>query len=108
MSKLRILVLSACIAGLGLTTGGAGAAPAKKPDSDQEAALAALKRGEVMPLTKILAIAAVKVPGDVIRVKLERKPRGLVYELKILAKSGRVLEVHLDAKTGTLLDVEDD
>ena len=74
-----------------------------------EAARQALLRKEVLPLTRILAIAAQRAPGEVIEVELEQGDHGrLKYDLKILAKTGRILELELDAKTGATLKLEDD
>jgi uncharacterized membrane protein YkoI len=75
---------------------------------EHEEMRAALQRGEVLPLTKILAIAQEKVPGDVIEVELESKRGALVYEIKVLTQSGRVREVKIDARNGTVLKIEDD
>jgi uncharacterized membrane protein YkoI len=75
---------------------------------EHEEMRAALQRGEVLPLTRILAIAQEKVPGDVIEVELESKRGALVYEIKVLTQSGRVREVKIDARNGTVLKIEDD
>lgn len=69
---------------------------------------AALQRGEVLPLARILAIAQQQVPGDVIEVELESKRGVLVYEIKVLAQSGRVREIKIDARSGAVLKIEDD
>jgi uncharacterized membrane protein YkoI len=69
---------------------------------------AALQRGEVLPLPKILAIAQEQVPGDVIEVELESKRGALVYEIKVLTQSGRVREIKIDARNGKVLKIEDD
>jgi uncharacterized membrane protein YkoI len=75
---------------------------------EHDAIRGALQRGEVLPLAKILAIAQEKVPGDVIEVELESKRDALVYEIKVLTHSGRVREIKIDARTGTVLKIEDD
>ncbi len=75
---------------------------------EHEEMRAALQRGEVLPLGKILAIAQEKVPGDVIEVELENKRGALVYEIKVLTESGRVREIKIDARQGTVLKIEDD
>jgi uncharacterized membrane protein YkoI len=75
---------------------------------EHEEMRAALQRGEVLPLAKILAIAQEQVPGDVIEVELESKRGALVYEIKVLAQSGRVREIKIDARNGTVLKIEDD
>jgi uncharacterized membrane protein YkoI len=69
---------------------------------------AALQRGEVLPLTRILAIAQQQVPGDVIEMELESKRGTLIYEIKVLAQSGRVREIKIDARNGKVIKVEDD
>ena len=68
----------------------------------------ALRRGEVLPLMKILAIANKEVAGDVIEVELEDEREALIYEIKILTSTGRVREVKIDARTGAVLKIEDD
>jgi uncharacterized membrane protein YkoI len=90
---------------LGLSTGVAGE-PGKR--SEHSAIREALQRGEVLPLAKILAIANQHVPGDVIEVELEHERKTLVYEIKILTGTGRVREVKIDARTGEVLEIEDD
>jgi uncharacterized membrane protein YkoI len=79
-----------------------------KKQREQDAIRAALQRGDALPLVRILAIAQQAVSGDVIEVELERKHDALVYELKILTPSGRVREVKVDARTGLVLEIEDD
>ena len=79
---------------------------------DHEYAHRALTRGEVRPLAEILARVAVEVPGEVVDVEFEREQwRGTqvwVYELKIIAADGRLLEVLVDAATGRILEIEED
>lgn len=83
-------------------------ASAFSDDKDHKEVRDALAKGEVLPLTRILTIAQEKAPGDVIKVKLSDEDGRLVYELKVLAASGRVLEVELDARTGAVLEIEED
>jgi uncharacterized membrane protein YkoI len=85
-------------------------APAQAGDktSDHEAARAALSRHEILPLTRILTIVESRVPGDVLKVKLEEDKGRMIYELKVLGVNGRVREVEIDAKNGAVLKVEDD
>lgn len=81
---------------------------AARKAQEHEEMRAALQRGEVLPLGKILAIAQEKVPGDVIEVELENKHGALVYEIKVLTQSGRVREVKIDARQGNVIKIEDD
>lgn len=99
------LVLSAV---LGLVAIAPPALAGEQKKSDHEAARAALARGEILPLPRILTIATGRVPGDVLEVELEDEHGRFIYDLKILAKNGRVREVEIDAKTGAVMKVEDD
>lgn len=103
---MRKLIIMFALATLPLSA--AAATDKEKDRADQVAASQALARGEILPIVRILSIASAKVPGDVLKVKLERKAVGFQYEVKILAKNGRVREIELDAKTGRILSIEDD
>ncbi|WP_462330020.1 PepSY domain-containing protein [Thiohalocapsa halophila] len=78
-------------------------AQADPHEHDHDRARAALERGEVQPLAEILASVTARVPGEVVEVELEREDGTWVYELKIIAPDGRVLEVLANAATGRLL-----
>jgi uncharacterized membrane protein YkoI len=105
----RLLLLAAALfflllaAALVLTTHGAHAG-----DDDHLLAKRALEEGRVLPLADILAKVKARVPGKVIEVELEVEDGILVYDLKVLAKNGRVKEVEVDAATGKIRKIEDD
>lgn len=67
-----------------------------------------LRRGQILPLDRILDIAQRHVPGDVIEVELEREERGWEYEVKVLTPAGRVRKISLNARTGAVLKIKDD
>jgi hypothetical protein len=100
---LPILLSGCCLMGF---AGVAGADDDAEPLADD--VRAAASRGEVLPLAKILAIAAQRVPGEVLKIELEREHGVLSYELKILARDGRVRELRLDASRGEVQALEDD
>ena len=75
---------------------------------DHEAARAALARGEILPLSRILELVGKRMQGDIIEVELEREHGVFVYEVKLLAGNGRVREIKLDARSGTLVSIEDE
>jgi uncharacterized membrane protein YkoI len=83
-----------------------GDAVARSRGHDQDLARRALQRGEVVPIARILELAAQHVPGDVIEVQLEERRGQLEYEIKVLTPAGRVREMTLDARTGALLRLE--
>lgn len=98
------------ISGLDSAFGAAAKKLTKEEKRAQEAAAirAAVQRGEVLPLPRILAIAQSHVAGEVIKVELEQDDGIIGYEIKILAANGRVREVKLNAQTGALIEIEDD
>lgn len=71
-------------------------------DRDHDVARHAVERGEIKPLAEILQMVRDKLPGEIAGVKIERKGRRLVYELRIVSGRGRLLEVHVDAATGEI------
>lgn len=74
---------------------------------DHDRALEAVQRGEVMPLEQVLAAVRAKVDGVVVRTKLEQEDGVWVYELKVLDREGRMREIYVNAKTGELINKED-
>ncbi len=75
---------------------------------DHDEALSAVERREALPVTRIIGIAQGAVPGEIVEIELEREHNRLVYEVKILARSGRVREIEIDARSGAVLQVEDE
>jgi uncharacterized membrane protein YkoI len=87
-----------------------GSAVAGKKSNEHDTIREALRRGEVLPLTRILAIAQQQVAGEVIEVELEVDDEGheLVYEIKVLTPNGRVRELKIDARSGAVREIEDE
>lgn len=104
MSKLRTLAIAA----VAVLVAPALISGRSAPPAEQQAVRGAVARGEVLSLDKILRITERHVPGEVLKVELERWEKGLKYEVKVLAGTGRVREVELDARTGALIKIEND
>ena len=75
----------------------------QRKENDHEMARRAMLRHEVLPLPRILALAARYQPGDVIEVEFKSKAGVLFYEVEALTPSGEVRELKIDARTGKLL-----
>jgi uncharacterized membrane protein YkoI len=73
---------------------------------DEDRARDALERGEILPLERVMALLRAAVPGEISGVELEREGRRWVYEFKVIAPSGRMIEVRIDAKTGDVIGRE--
>jgi uncharacterized membrane protein YkoI len=82
--------------------------PQAHSEEDHDIARQAVERGELLPLTKILAAAEREYPGRVLEVELEREDGRYLYEIEVLTKNGRVVELTYDGRTGELLEVDDD
>ncbi|GAA0617037.1 hypothetical protein GCM10009422_10240 [Brevundimonas kwangchunensis] len=61
-------------------------------------------------MNRILGIALADTPGEVIDVELDADDDddGPTYEINILTPGGRTIEMKLDARTGAILEREDD
>lgn len=75
---------------------------------DAGAARAAMLRGEILPLDKILAIVRKTVPGEIIEIELDLEYGVLIYEMDILSPDGRLFELEVSAATGKILEIEED
>jgi len=108
MKKALVSALTAVVA-LALASGDSAISRERRQrDHDHDFARGALQRGEVLPITRLLSIAAQYLPGDVVEVKLEPRRNGdLHYKIKVLTASGRIRELVLDARTGDYVAIED-
>ena len=64
--------------------------------------------GSRLPLKRILEIVARVSPGEVIEVELDEDDDVEVYEVKTLTPEGRAIETTVHARTGQVLDREED
>lgn len=104
----RLLVMAAVAAWLAPPEADARRGRGRGRGGDHDEAREALEDGESLPLSRILPLALRAVPGEVLEVELEREHGRLVYEIEILAQSGRVRKVIFDARTGAIVGVEDE
>ena len=90
----------------------AACAPALADDDDEHrerATLdAAIKRGEVLQLSEILARVRSKINGKIVEIEFEYSKGAPIYEIYILNSDGRRLEYEIDARTARILSLEDD
>lgn len=86
-----------------------GVAAAQSIDQDHVAAREALRRGEILPLSRILPIAEAAAPGDILKIHLVRHEEyGWRYRVRVLTAEGRLRMVRIDARTGRILDIMDE
>ena len=86
-----------------------GAPPAVlAEDIDHDEALALAEQGVILPLQTLIQDALGRYPGRFLEADLERDDGRYIYEMEIVTRDRRVLELEYDAVTGALLDVDED
>jgi uncharacterized membrane protein YkoI len=69
---------------------------------DHDDARHAVQRGEMRPLAEILTDIRGKLPGDVVRIEIERENGVWYYEFRTVDAQGRLFEVLVDGRTGEI------
>lgn len=83
----------------------AGSAYADDKRKNGKAAMAAAAK---VTIEQAVKTASEKVSGKVIEAELERKHNKLAWEVEVVTAENKVMEVHIDAESGAVIDVEDE
>lgn len=59
-------------------------------------------------IDEAIKTASEKLAGKIIEAELERKHNKLVWEVEVVTAENTVMEVHIDAKTGVVIDIEEE
>jgi len=70
--------------------------------TDMEKARAAMRAGQILPLSRILEAVEREFNGEVIEVELEYEHERWIYELRLLSPRGAVLKLEYDASDAKL------
>ncbi|MEQ1715827.1 MAG: PepSY domain-containing protein [Hyphomicrobium sp.] len=73
---------------------------------DYDRARAAVGSGEAIPLSEIVVEVKKVIDGDVLDVELQKTESGLVYQIRMLSRTGTYHRVRVDAKTKIILRIE--
>ena len=65
---------------------------------------AAISAHKAVPLARAMHVVRAKVAGEVLKARLCRQERGLVYVLTVLAQDGKVTQARVDAADGAWLE----
>jgi len=85
-----------------------GPSCAHDDDHDKrDAVRRAVQSGDALPLSQILPKLRSRIAGDVTGIDIERERGRWRYEFRIIGRDGRVLEVHVDARSGEVERVEE-
>jgi predicted small secreted protein len=102
---MRPKSLTVCaLAALLLTSGAmvAGSAFGEEQDKIEMAAAA------TVTIDEAIKTASEKIAGKIIEAELEKKHNKLVWEIEVVTAENKVMEVHIDAETGAVIDVEEE
>lgn len=77
----------------------------KKDESKETVEMAAKAK---VTIDQAIKTALEKVPGKVVEAELEKKHDTLVWEVEVVTAENKVMEVHIDAESGAVIDVEDE
>lgn len=58
-------------------------------------------------IDQAIKTASEKVPGKLVEAELEKKHGILVWEVEVVTTENKVVEVHIDAESGAVIDVEE-
>ena len=73
---------------------------------DKEGKITDLVKDAKVTIDQAIKTASEKAPGTVVEAELEKKHGKTVWEVEVLGADGKVTEVHIDAATGAVIDVE--
>jgi len=85
---------------------GGGSSSSSDHDDSRDRIQKAVALGKMKSLATLQKILRQRVSGDIVSVELLRVGRRPVYEFRVLKPNGRVVEINIDAETGTVLQIE--
>lgn len=84
---------------------GAAQAKDKRKNRDQDTALEASKKGEIIAYKRVRQTVRDLKLGKLVGQRLRRTNQGWIYELRLRQAAGRVVFVRMNAKTGEVLTI---
>jgi uncharacterized membrane protein YkoI len=107
----RRAFLGSCLGTAGLLLAGPARAQHDDDDDfghhhDHDRARHAVERGEAQPLSDILAQVGPDLGGEVVGVAFRRQAGRWLYEFRVIAPTGQMTEVYVDAATVRIMQRE--
>ncbi len=97
----RILLLGVA---LGSALPGMAAGAERKACLSPDERRAIIAAHKAVPLARAMHVVKARMGGEVVRARLCRQERGLVYVLTVLAQDGKVTQARVDAADGQWLE----
>lgn len=89
---------------LGTAVPGNATAAERKSCLSPDERRAIIAAHKAIPLTHAMQVVKSKLRGEVVKARLCRQERGLVYVLTVLARDGKVTQARVDAADGQWLE----
>lgn len=105
---MREQPLAMCALAILLAAGSLAAAGAAYGDDNGKNGKVEMASTAKVTADQAIKTASEKVPGTVIEAELEMKHKKLVWEIEVVTADKKVMEVHIDADTGAVIDVEEE
>ena len=83
----------------------ASSAPAAGSE-DHHSVRAAVQANRILPLSEIIPEIEAQLNARLLEVEFETEHGRYVYELELITKTGRMIEVYVDGATGEILEIE--
>lgn len=77
-------------------------------DEKEKSGKAEMAAAAKVTIAQAVKIASEKISGTIIEAELEKKHNKLVWEIEIVTAENKVMEVHIDADSGAVIDVEEE
>src|ERR1044071_2325964 len=84
----------------GIAVPGVAAAAERRSGLSPDERRAVIAAHKAIPLVHAMHVVKAKVRGEVVKARLCRQERGLVYVLTVLAQDGKVTQARVDAADG--------
>jgi uncharacterized membrane protein YkoI len=79
----------------------------KGKHEEHEGNVAEMAKEAKVTVDQAIKTATEKVQGTVVEAELEKKHDKTIWEVEVVGADGKVSEVHIDAVTGAVIDVEE-
>lgn len=70
---------------------------------DTDRILAAVERGDAMPLSDIVAAVRKRYRGKILRIRLRGRPDALQYRIRVLSPDKRLIDIRVNARTAQII-----
>jgi uncharacterized membrane protein YkoI len=99
---------SVCALALLLVAGTVAVGGTAYGDDKEKSGKAEMAATAKVTIEQAVKTASEKVQGKIIEAELDKKHNKLVWEVEIVTTENKVMEVHVDAESGVVIDVEEE